>query len=419
MWPLTNPTIAIVKTGALNHHLSLLIMDPNISNRSLSIFVNSASDYLTNYESHGDGLICFALLNGLASRKHHIFAYTKYSAISQKEANLHVKVGGKHLVPFDSLAAWEHSWRADRWLQLLNCENQIDLVWRMHPYETGCPVLPRTLDKPLVVGPLFYSWPENEAMKAKPRFGIGIQKLVNPLAQAGWNRTLAAADLIICATSRQAENMQSRFPHTQILCLPVIVDPPIDVLFSKREFTQKSEPFNLLFIANLVANKNPLIFCEIVRLLRDRGLNIRASILGEGSLRSNIEKYCTEHNLQDIIHLVGKVSNSEVFSYLHQADLLVSTSLGEPYGRSIVEAMTIGTPCICHQSGGPAEIIENKLDGILVEELTAEAFAREIKPIYNSLQAWQYLAKNAQFKANNWKSNVVLDRLEEALLKLV
>ena len=49
--------------------------------------------------------------------------------------------------------------------------------------------------------------------------------------------------------------------------------------------------------------------------------------------------------------------------------------MGEPYGHSIVEAMSIGTPCICHDSGGPAEIIENEVDGLLVKELTAKAFA--------------------------------------------
>ncbi|MBD2568826.1 glycosyltransferase family 4 protein [Anabaena lutea] len=393
-------------------------MDSNIFNQSLSIFVHSASEYLTDCESHGDGLICFSLLNGLTRRNHDIFAYTRYAAISEEYPNLQVKVGGRHRVPFDSLASWEHSWKADNWLQDLSHKYDIDIVWRMHPYGTGCPTLPKTRGKPLVVGPLFYGWPENEAMRAKPRFGIGIEKFVSPLAQKGWHQTLQAASLIICATSKQAESMQNQFPQAKVLCLPVIVDPPIYDFSSIREVPNQSKPFHLLFVANLVANKNPLIFCQAVKLLRDYGINVKATLLGDGSERSNIEAYCASEKLEDCIYLQGKVPNSEVYNYLYSADLLISTSLGEPYGRSIVEAMSVGTPCICHDSGGPAEIIENDVDGLLVKKLTAKAFADAIARTYTNRQTWQYLSKNAISKAKSWRSEVVLARLEDSLIKI-
>jgi len=393
-------------------------MDSNIFNTSLSIFVHSASQYLTDYESHGDGLICFSLLNGLARRNHNIFAYTSYAAISQKDSHLQVKSGGRHRVPFDSLAAWEHSWRADHWLQDLSHKYDIDIVWRMHPYGAGCPTAPKTLGRPLVVGPLFYGWPDNKAMKAKPRFGIGIEKFVSPLAQQGWHRTLQAASLIICATTKQAESMQNQFPQAKVLCLPVIVDPPISDLFSIREIADESKSFHLLFVASLVAYKNPLIFCQTVKLLRDYGMNVKATLLGDGSERPDIEAYCASEKLEDTIHLQGKVPNNEVYNYLRNADLLISTSLGEPYGRSIVEAMSVGTPCICHESGGPAEILENEVDGLLVKELTAKAFADAIALVYTNRQTWQRLSKNAIAKAQSWTSEAVLSRLEHSLLEL-
>lgn len=384
--------------------------------KSLSIFVHSASQYLTDCEPHGDGLICFSLLNGLARRKHNIFAYTNSAAISQKDSHLQVRTGGWHRVPFDSLAAWEHSWRADHWLQHLS--NNINIVWRMHPYGRGCPTVPKTLGRPLVVGPLFYSWPENEAMKAKPRFGIGIEKLVSPLAQRGWHKTLLAASLIICATPKHAEAMQNQFPQVKVLCLPVIVDPPTFKLSSIRQATDESTPFRLLFVANLVLYKNPLIFCQAVKLLRDNGINVKATLLGDGSERPNIEAYCASQKLEDTIHLQGKVPNNEVYRYLRNTDLLISTSVGEPYGRSIVEAMAVGTPCICHNSGGPAEIIEHEVDGLLVQNLDAKAFADAIAWIYTNCPTWQYLSENAIRKAKSWTNEAVLSHLEQSLLEV-
>jgi len=387
----------------------------------LSIFVHCASDYLTDYEPHGDGLICFSLLNGLAKRNHDIFAYTKYSAIRQKDPHLQVQAGGHHRVPFDSLASWEHAQKADRWLERLSNKHDIDLVWRLHPYGGGCPTVPKTLGKPLVVGPLFYGWPENKAnkaMMAKPRFGIGIQGLVSPFAQEGWHRTLQAASLIICATPKHATAMQTQFPQAQVLCLPVIVDPPAFESPLRRQTADESSVLGLIFVANLFPNKHPLVFCQAVRLLRDAEINVKVTLVGEGPERPAVEAYCAEHGLEDVVCFKGKIPNAEVERHLRDADLLVSTSVGEPYGRSIVEAMSVGVPCICHDSGGPAEIIEHEVDGLLVQEFNAKAFAEAIARVYANPQLWQRLSENAARKAKNWTSEVVLSNLERSLLQV-
>jgi len=386
---------------------------------NLSIFVQSASDYLTDCESHGEGLICFSLLNGLAKRGHRIFAYTKRVAISRRYPNLEVNNGGHHRVPFDSLAPWEHSWKADRWLGNLSNSHQIDLVWRMPPYGGGCPTVPKTLGKPLVIGPLFYEWPHSNIYRARPRYGIGIQGLISPLAKQGWHNTLKAASLLIGCTPKQVDKLQNQYQQAQGLCLPVIVDPPCPESSLIRKPPDSSAMLRLVFVANLLPWKNPLIFCEAVKLLRDSGISVQGVFLGDGQERFNIETYIRLHELENIVLLKGKVPSHEVYQYLSEADILVSTSLGEPYGRSIVEAMSVGTPCICHNSGGPREIIEHEVDGLLVQDLNAKAFANSIASLRVNPQLWERLSQNAIRKAKNWRSEVVLSSLEESLLKLV
>ncbi len=88
----------------------------------------------------------------------------------------------------------------------------------------------------------------------------------------------------------------------------------------------------------------------------------------------------------------GKVPNSEVYGYVREADFLVSTSLGEPYGRGIAEAMSVGTPAVCHRSGGPADFIDDGEDGLLVDELTAAAYAGRIGRRLAEPGAWGRLS---------------------------
>src|SRR4051812_4829476 len=120
-------------------------LEPSTPMRPLNIFVHRASECLTDHVSHGDGLICFSLLNGLAARGHTIYAYADGCFIRQSDPRLHVRAGGPHRVPANSLSPWEHAYRADRWLRKLERTTLIDLVWRMQPFESGaCPTVPYT-----------------------------------------------------------------------------------------------------------------------------------------------------------------------------------------------------------------------------------------------------------------------------------
>ena len=386
--------------------------------QTLSIFVHRASECLTDYESHGDGLICYSLLNGLAQRGHRIYAYANTAPICEEHPRLQVKTA-QHRVPANSLANWEHSWRADQWQKELGRTTTFDLVWRMHPYSWGCPRPPLTNGKPLVVGPLFYGWPDQPATQnplARPRFGIGIEGLVKPAALRGWQRTLSQAALILCATDNHTAAVQEEYPRSRVQTLPVIVDTPDDAGRGLRASYSASRPLRLLFIANLLPYKQPLVFCEAIQRLRAYGIPAEGVLLGDGPERAKVEAYCAEHGLKSAVCFRGKVANAEVFEHLRESHFLVSTSLGEPYGRGIAEAMAVGIPAVCHRSGGPADFIADGGDGLLVEELTPKAYADRIAEAVNRPGLWQALSENARRKAAAWRSEVVLSHLEESLL---
>lgn len=379
----------------------------------LNIFVHRASECLTDHESHGDGLICFSLLNGLAERGHQIYAYTNSAPIRQCSPNLHIKTG-RHQVPANSLAPWEYSWRAEQWMKELAQMVEFDLIWRMHPYGGNCPAPPRTGGKPLVVGPLFYNWPvpPGETPKSgRPRLGVGLQSLVKPAAERGWQRTLSQAALIVCATESHSALLRRQYLGPAVLTLPVIVEPPIPAVRKER----RQAGIALLFVANLVSYKNPQVFVETIQCLRQSGINATGKVLGDGPERASLEAWCRQVGIESALCFQGKVPNTEVYAALAEADFLLSASYGEPYGRSIAEAMSVGTPALCHRSGGPADFIEDGRDGLLVDHLTAKAYAARLEAALSAPDAWNRLSANAARKARNWRAGVVLDRLEKSL----
>jgi len=382
----------------------------------LTIFVHRASECLTDHLSHGDGLICFSLLNELAQRGNRIFAYTNRNGVHERPENMTI-LARRHIVPANSLGPWENAWRANRWLRRLQRQHQIDLVWRMHPYEGGCPAKPYTGKRPLVVGPLFYGWPQESSDASRvygPRLGLGIGNLVAPLARRGWNRTLKAASLVLCATDSLAEQIRP-LTRGRVITLPVIVDPPAD-LASLREPGRFP---HLLFVANLVANKRPLVFCEMIQILRQKGILATGTVLGDGPQRPILEQWCQNQNLGDAVRFLGRITNADVYRNMATADGLVSTSYGEPYGRNIAEAMSVGTVPICHRSGGPADFVASGKDGLLVDGLEGAAYADAIASSWTAPGTWKRLSAGALQKAGQWKPRVVIDQLEDALRDLV
>ena len=227
---------------------------------------------------------------------------------------------------------------------------------------------------------------------------------------------MRAASLILCVTPGHAEEMQAAYPQARVLLTPVIVDPPAED--EPRVRWTGRGPFRLLFVANLYPGKNPRVFCELVSELRRRGVDAHGTLIGDGTEWAVVQELIAARGLGDYVRMIGKIPNPEVFGHMRASHLLVSTSLGEPYGRGIAEAMAVGTPPACHRSGGPVEFITNGADGVLISELTAAAYADEIGPVAADPARWDGLAAGATRTAAGWRSEAVLGTVEQALLEL-
>lgn len=81
-------------------------------------------------------------------------------------------------------------------------------------------------------------------------------------------------------------------------------------------------------------------------------------IIGEGSLRTQIQKKIEEYELINEVRLVGRVDN--VSDYLKISDLMIHSSCGEGVSNAILEGMFAGLPIIATKVGGTPEILFEK-----------------------------------------------------------
>jgi len=153
-------------------------------------------------------------------------------------------------------------------------------------------------------------------------------------------------------------------------------------------------------IAGIVARMNPwkgqYELIGAVSQMRETFPNLHVMILGANvpEMRADFEKRAREGGIADRVHFGG--FQKDVRPFLHEFDLFVHPSYGEPFGLSIVEAMAMRKPVIACNTGGVPEIITHGRDGWLVEERSAEAVATAMTTLLNDGELCRQLGERAR-----------------------
>jgi len=169
------------------------------------------------------------------------------------------------------------------------------------------------------------------------------------------------------------DTFQTIHPHTSPL--PSVLGRPTAAR-EKGAFYEAANGgvFYIGTVGRMVPVKDYDLFIEIAAEIYRQRPNAVFSILGEGPLKSELEKRAVEMGLSDVFKFMPPVEDP--FPYYRQLDLYVNTSRHEGIPLSVLEAMSCGVPVVAPAVGGLPEIISSEAEGSLVQQRTPENFAR-------------------------------------------
>lgn len=183
----------------------------------------------------------------------------------------------------------------------------------------------------------------------------------------------------------------------------------------------------LLFVAQLAERKGASFLVEACRLLRERGIDFRCVIVGDGPQWELVEQLVERYALQDVVELTGVVFQENLKEYLAQADAFVlpciTTNDGDMDGVpvSLMEAMAMEIATVSTHVSGIPELIEDGVSGLLVPEKDAVALADALQRLIGDEELRLRLGKNGRQKVgsefNIEKSAAKLSALFERYLE--
>jgi glycosyltransferase involved in cell wall biosynthesis len=136
-----------------------------------------------------------------------------------------------------------------------------------------------------------------------------------------------------------------------------------------------SEDITVVFVGRLVPQKGVHHLLTVAELLADREPAIRFLVVGDGTLRTELEEEARRAGLGSVQFLGER---HDVPHLLAAADLVVVPSEWEPFGIVNLEAMAAGRPVIAFATGGIPEIVLDGETGLLVPHRDSLALAKAI-----------------------------------------
>ena len=177
---------------------------------------------------------------------------------------------------------------------------------------------------------------------------------------------LQKASCIVTLTEGDAIEWRKIHSHVQVI--------PNMVHLNKGGLSSLSAK-RVIFVGRFDYQKQPMEAIRIWQMVYPKHPDWHLDIYGEGEQKEELEIVAEMLNMN--IHINEPVS--DIFDCYRNSSILISTSLFEPFGLVIPEAMSCGLPVISYDSPyGPSSIITNETDGFLIKANDVDSFANRI-----------------------------------------
>lgn len=144
--------------------------------------------------------------------------------------------------------------------------------------------------------------------------------------------------------------------------------------------------------------------------------NLRLEIVGDGSKKEELVNLCKSLNILDYVRFTGKLDSNQVEGEMLKSSLFLLTSKSESFSLVLVEASSLGIPCISFDIDvGPREIIKDGKNGFIIKDRNKELMKKKILEIMNSRDVRNEIGNNAKINAEKYYIENVVNEWKKIL----
>ncbi len=216
------------------------------------------------------------------------------------------------------------------------------------------------------------------------------------------NSTLNHSDRIIVTTRTYAATSRDLWKFEPCV-IPNAIDPTIfnpDIEKGQIMGNHRlDESKIILYVGRLRYHKGLEYLIESAQYTE---MNVKYLIVGGGEFKSKLKNLVHKRKLENRVIFAGEVPNSELPKYYAACDIFVLPSISrlEAFGIVGLEAMASGKPVIISDIPGVREVINDGVEGLLVEPMNAKDLAEKITVLLSDADLRKKMGENGRRKVN-------------------
>lgn len=192
---------------------------------------------------------------------------------------------------------------------------------------------------------------------------------------------------LILAVTQQVKSQIEKF-------IPVSIRPKVETLYigaeqpviifeeenkERREELGLADSFTVGIVGRIEPQKGQWVVIDAIEKLIKQGIDARALIIGHAMSEeylSALQKDVIMRGLKDRIIFTGFTREAQ--SMMQLCDVMVLATENETFGLVLIEAMMCGVCVVASDSGGPLEIIDDGVNGLLFKTFDADDLAEKL-----------------------------------------
>lgn len=164
-----------------------------------------------------------------------------------------------------------------------------------------------------------------------------------------------------CALYVTRYTLQKRYPNRNMFSASNVKILKDDIISKPKKLVK--EDVKLLSIGTLEQlYKSPDVVIELIKELREEGINISLNWIGEGKYKESMLYLVKKYNLKSCVSFIGYISNKNLlYQEIDNSDIFIIASKTEGLPRVVIEVFSRGLPVIGTAVGGIPELVSNEL----------------------------------------------------------
>ena len=175
---------------------------------------------------------------------------------------------------------------------------------------------------------------------------------------------------------------------------------------------ENTNPPIIVNVANIHQTKGQDVLIKAICLVKKEICNIRLVLIGNNSPNSPYDKYLNEliaeFDLETNVVILGNIDHIQIPRVLRSSDIVTISSWNEVCPNILLESFSVGKVAISTAVGGIPDIINNEINGFLVDPGHVEGFADCIFKVLNNPSLKISIEKKARISAiDNFSYDVI------------